>query len=102
MAREVVPSGTPTLEPDDAELAPRFCAGDERAQAWAYERWAGQVHGWRALLRPGPGRRGRHPADLRPVLDRFGQPQRGIIELAFFEDLTHAQMPPAPASRWAP
>ena len=38
---------------------------------------------------------------LLDALDRLGQPQRGIIELAFFEDLTHARSPTAPASRWA-
>jgi len=163
MTREAELRSTP--EPDDAEIAARFCAGDERALAWAYERWAGQLHGmavrafgpgpdaedvtqqtfvaawtgrarytpaqgplpgwlvgicrhkiadtWARLerqrrsaeaaaadARSDPGR----PADdevagvvadrvlLLGELDRLGQPQRGIIELAFFEDLTHAQI----------
>src|SRR4051794_41962913 len=33
------------LEPHDDEVARRFAAGDEQALVWAYERWAGQVHG---------------------------------------------------------
>ena len=147
-------------EPDDVEVARRFAAGDEQALAWAYERWAGQVHGMAVrAFGPGPdaedvtqqtfvsawtGRAGysaargplpawlvgicRHkiadtwgrldrqrrvteaaaveaplstPAVGAVVADRvlllgelaqIGQPQRGIIELAFFEDLTHAQI----------
>jgi RNA polymerase sigma factor (sigma-70 family) len=161
--RDAAAPGGP--DPDDREVARRFAAGDEQAMAWAYERWAGQVHGmavrafgsgpdaedvtqqvfvaaWtgRAGYRPESGplpawlvgicrhkiadtwaRRDkeRRQADaamseLRatpagPVtagvdtavadrllvldeLDLLGQPQRGIIELAFFEDLTHAQI----------
>ena len=32
-------------EPDDQEIGRRFAAGDDQALAWAYERYAGQVHG---------------------------------------------------------
>jgi RNA polymerase sigma-70 factor (ECF subfamily) len=152
-------------EPDDAEIGRRFAAGDDQALAWAYERWAGQVHGMAVrAFGPGPdaedvtqqtfvsawtGRHGYRPdkgplpawlvgvarhkiadtwarrdkqrreaeaaiSDLQAApagratpgvdsavadrvllldeLDQIGQPQRGIIELAFFEDLTHAQI----------
>jgi RNA polymerase sigma factor (sigma-70 family) len=154
-----------SAEPDDAEVARRFVDGDEQALAWAYERWAGQVHGmavrafgpgpdaedvtqqtfisaWtgRARYRPDQGalpawlvgvcrhkiadtwaKRERQrrqteaaasearsaPATspgselatevadrvlLLGELNQIGQPQRSIIELAFFEDLTHAQI----------
>src|SRR5688500_5542632 len=41
-------------EPDDAEVGRRFAAGDQQALAWAYERWAGQIHGM-AVRAFGPG-----------------------------------------------
>jgi RNA polymerase sigma factor (sigma-70 family) len=165
MPEEVTPLRPGPRDPDDAEVAARFSDGDEQALAWAYERWAGQVHGmavrafgsgpdaedvtqqtfvsaWTDRRRYDP-RQGPLPAWLvgicrhkiadtwarmerqrrqteavaldarsRPSasrgdevdgvvadrvlllgeLDRLGQPQRGIIELAFFADLTHAQI----------
>jgi RNA polymerase sigma-70 factor, ECF subfamily len=163
VVREV--ASVPARETSDAEVARRFCAGDEQALAEAYDRWAGQVHGLAVrAFGPGPdaedvtqqtfvaawtGRARysaasgplpawlvgicRHkiadtwarmarqrrsaeaaaadarsrpdPADTARVddavadrvlllgeLDRIGQPQRRIIELAFFADLTHAQI----------
>ncbi|MGY1704147.1 RNA polymerase sigma factor [Geodermatophilus sp. SYSU D00697] len=164
MTTDVGPLPGETPEPDDAEVARRFAAGDEQGLAWAYERFAGQVHGMAVrAFGPGPdaedvtqqtfisawtGRAGYRPeqgplpawlvgvcrhkiadtwarrdrqrrtteaamaqaqsapdpggplvdttvADrvlLLDELDQIGQPQRGIIELAFFEDLTHAQI----------
>lgn len=162
---ESVPERRSVVDPDDAEIGRRFAAGEEQALAWAYERWAGQVHGmavrafgsgpdaedvtqqvfvaaWtgRARFRPedsplpawlvgicrhkiadawarrdkqrreaeaavteaqarpgGPVTAGVDTAATDRVLlldelDHLGQPQRGIIELAFFEDLTHAQI----------
>jgi RNA polymerase sigma factor (sigma-70 family) len=157
---EVYPDGQ---LPCDADIAALFAAGDERALAWAYQRWAGLVHGMAAralgsgqdaedvtqqvFVSAWTGRHGFRPqtgplpawlvgitrhriadafahlrreqqiaaaagaahatheqaaithdphADDRVVLmdelARIGQPQRGIMELAFFHDLTHEQI----------
>ena len=51
---DVVPLPGATPEPDDAEVGRRFAAGDEQALAWAYERFAGQIHGM-AVRAFGPG-----------------------------------------------
>ena len=155
-------SARDVTESDDAEVGRRFAAGDERALAVAYERWAGLVHGMavRALgstvdaedvtqqvfVSAWTGRSGYRPehgplpawlvgitrhriadafarrrrvererlataampdadrvstrfesgSDDRVVLldelARIGEPQRGIMELAFFHDLTHEQI----------
>ena len=160
-----VPARRLAAEPDDQEVGRRFASGDPQGLAWAYERWAGQVHGMAVrAFGPGPdaeditqqtfmsawtGRGGFDPARgplpawlvgvcrhkiadtwakrarqqreteaamsearatpsgpvtagvdtavadrvlLLDELDLLGQPQRGIIELAFFEDLTHTQI----------
>ncbi|MDT0278177.1 RNA polymerase sigma factor [Blastococcus goldschmidtiae] len=160
-----VPGTRSGVDPDDAEVGRRFAAGEEQSLVWAYERWAGQVHGMAVrAFGPGPDAedvtqqvfvaawtgRARFRPDDSPLpawlvgicrhkiadawarrdkqrreaeaavseakatpaggtepavdtvvadrmlvldeLDRLGQPQRGIIELAFFEDLTHAQI----------
>jgi RNA polymerase sigma factor (sigma-70 family) len=157
---EVAVDGGP--EPDDADVGRLFAAGDERALAWAYERWAGLVHGiatralgsstdaedvtqqvfvsawtarggYRAAQGSLPGwlvgitrhriadafaKRqreerarlaalgqieaappvtsfDRHAEDRVVLLDelsRIGEPQRGIMELAFFHDMTHEQI----------
>jgi RNA polymerase sigma factor (sigma-70 family) len=160
---EAAPDPRGSAEPDDEEVARRFALGDEQALAWAYERYAAQIHGmavrafghgpdaedvtqqvfvsawtghggFRREAGPLPAwlvgicrhkiadtwakrDRQRRVAEAATVeaqaapaatptfdtavadrvllldeLDRLGQPQRGIIELAFFEDLTHVQI----------
>jgi RNA polymerase sigma factor (sigma-70 family) len=159
---EPTPAPPGSAEPDDDEIARRFALGDEQALAWAYERWAAQIHGmavrafgtgpdaedvtqqvfvsaWTGRTRYKPDRgpfaawlvgicrhriadalarrrreqqiaeaagmvdatlprdaRFEAQADARVVLmdelARISQPQRAIMELAFFADLTHEQI----------
>jgi RNA polymerase sigma factor (sigma-70 family) len=149
-------------EPDDEEVARLFATGDERALAWAYERWSGLVHGiatrslrssadaedvtQQVFVSAWTGRGGYRAADgplaawlvgitrhriadafarrqrdertrvaafgvadadpptaafdphaedrvvLLEELARIGEPQRGIMEMAFFHDMTHEQI----------
>ena len=96
-------TGRSGFKPDSGPL-PAWLVGITRhkiADAWARRaRQQRETEAATAELKaapPGPATGGIDTAVADRVLlldelDRLGQPQRGIIELAFFEDLTHAQI----------
>jgi RNA polymerase sigma-70 factor (ECF subfamily) len=96
-------TGRARYRPDDGPL-PAWLVGICRhkiADAWARrERQRRETEAAMAEAQKAPAGPATPPVDtavadrvlLLDELDRLGQPQRGIIELAFFEDLTHAQI----------
>jgi RNA polymerase sigma factor (sigma-70 family) len=96
-------TGRAGYRPDKGPL-PGWLVGVARhkiADTWARrERQRRETEAAMSEAQAAPDRRGTAGVDTQVAdrvlvleeLDLLGQPQRGIIELAFFEDLTHAQI----------